>query len=81
MGKSAAEFVRDHADTQRLAADPDAAALIEAMKSQLLIVLVNRLGGRVDVPVADVDGTGGWNLEMLIDHETRTFTFVTRKKN
>lgn len=55
--------------------------LVEAMKSQLLIVLFNRLGGRVEIPVSEVDGTGKYNLEMAVDQSRRTFIFeVVEKK-
>ena len=40
------------------------AAAINAMKLQLLIVLVNRLGGKVSVPVQEVDATGQFLLGM-----------------
>ena len=53
---------------------------IEAMKSQLLIVLINRLGGKVDIPVAEVDGTGPFNLAFKLDAETRTFSFSGERK-
>lgn len=48
---------------------------LEAMKSQLLIVLVNRLGGTVEVPAAEIDGTGRFNMMMSVDPATRSFTF------
>lgn len=53
---------------------------IEAMKSQLLIVLVNRLGGSVDIPASEIDGTGRFNMLMKADPETRTFTFTVEEK-
>lgn len=54
---------------------------IEAMKSQLLIVLINRLGGNVQIPVAEVDGTGPFNLAMRLDPDTRAFHFEVQKKD
>lgn len=51
------------------------AALIDAMKGQLLIVLVRRLGGKLTIPVAEVDDTSGVNLLFAVDQEARTFTF------
>lgn len=54
--------------------------VIEAMKSQLLIVLINRLGGNVDLPVAEIDGTGKYNLAMRLDPATRTFHFNVEEK-
>lgn len=53
---------------------------IEAMKSQLLIAFVNRLGGTLTMPVDEVDGTGAFILLMGADDKARTFTFrVVRK--
>lgn len=60
------------------AADPDARALIDLMKSQLLIVLVDRLGGDVVIPVAEIDGTGDRLLSMSVEGRSFRFT-VTRK--
>ena len=53
---------------------------VEAMKSQLLIVLINRLGGSADIPVSEVDGTGKFNLAMKLDPDTATFTFTVEEK-
>lgn len=53
---------------------------VEAMKSQLLIVLVNRLGGTADIPVSEIDGTGKFNLAFRLDPETRTFHFSVQTK-
>jgi hypothetical protein len=37
---------------------PEHAAVLDDFKDQLLIVLLNRLGGKVSIPVAEVDATG-----------------------
>lgn len=51
---------------------------IEKMKSQLLICFVRRLGGKVSMPVAEIDNTGGVNLIMrLVDN---VFTFEVQPK-
>ncbi len=60
--------------------DPDAAKAIEDMKDQLILVLVARLGGAVDVPCAEIDGTGSSVLMMEIDPASRCFHFELRKK-
>lgn len=52
---------------------------LEAMKNQLLIVLVNRMGCRSIIPVSEVDATGGWMLEMAVDGTN--FIFTTKKKH
>jgi hypothetical protein len=54
---------------------------IEAMKSQLLIVLINRLGGTAEIPVEEIDGTGAFKLAMKLCPITRTFTFSVLGKN
>lgn len=53
------------ADTGQELADPAMKAGIEAMLKQLLIVLVNRLGGNVAVPVKEIDATDGLLLSMM----------------
>jgi len=53
---------------------------MEAMKDQLIIVLVNRLGGTVKVPVNEIDDTGQYLMMLQLDQDDRTFTFSVRKK-
>ena len=60
------EYSQTHAD------------MIELMKNQLLIVFVNRLGGKISIPVEEIDGTGSFNLLMnVID---KIFTFEVQEK-
>lgn len=47
-------------------ASPDHRAFMDQVKGQLLIVLVNRLGGAVDLPIPEVDGTGDFNLALSV---------------
>jgi hypothetical protein len=51
---------------------------IQVMMPQLLIVLFNRLGGTVDIPVEEIDGTGKFNL--AISHNDRVFHFEVQQK-
>ncbi len=63
---------------------PEHAELMDNMKDQLLIVLFKRLAdanGRVAIPVAEIDATGGDLLAMRVDAEQRTFHFQLRKKS
>ncbi len=60
-------------------AHPLAREVIEAMLPQLLIVLVERLGGVVSVPASEVDATGNRNLAMSLQ-DAETFTFKVMKK-
>lgn len=60
--------------------DYQAQQRIEAMKGQLLIALVNRLGGSLEMPVEEVDGTGAFVLLMGADEEAKTFSFRVERK-
>lgn len=62
----AADFALLNRSVQK-GADTTAADLIEVMKGQLLIVLIERLGGQVRLPAAEVDDTGGKVLAMRIE--------------
>jgi hypothetical protein len=60
--------------------DPDAVLtqMLDAIKGQLLILLVDRLGGSVEIPVSEVDhGTVGRRMAMAVDQGRRVFTFTT----
>jgi hypothetical protein len=57
---------------------PEHAAAIDNMKDQLLLVLIARLGGKVDIPVAEIDGTG--DRMLLMSFKGRTFHFELRQK-
>lgn len=61
-------------------AHPLAREIMEVMMPQLSIVLVDRLGGEVTVPVSEIDATGDRNLALRFDQEAQTFTFVTQRK-
>jgi excisionase family DNA binding protein len=57
----------------------EAQQAVEAMKSQLLIVLINRLGAKVAIPVEEIDGTGKFVLTMRV--EERNFHFEVQRKD
>ena len=59
---------------------PEHAQAMDEMKEQLLIVLINRLGGNVKIPVTEIDDTGGYILKFSINPETRIFTFISERK-
>jgi len=62
-------------------ARPDAplhAAVLDDFKDQLLLALVQRLGGRASIPVAEIDATGAAVLMMNIVDQS--FHFEIRKK-
>lgn len=52
---------------------------IEAMLQQLLIALVKRNGGKLAIPVTEIDDTGGHILAFRID-ENHIFHFETQRK-
>lgn len=55
------------------------ADVIDALKDQLLIVFLKRLGGKVSIPVAEIDDTGQDNLAFsVIDG---VFHFETKRKS
>jgi hypothetical protein len=58
---------------------PEHAAMLDDFKDQLLIALVKRLGGKVSMPVAEVDDTGSDLLYFAI--RDRAFIFEIRKKS
>lgn len=60
---------------------PEHAALVEAMKEQLLIVFLKRLGGKIDIPAAEIDATGQDLFCLSVDPQTRVFHFEVRKKS
>jgi hypothetical protein len=65
-------------DLARLDA-PEHAAIVEILMPQLLIVFLKRLGGSVDIPVIEMDDTGGDLLAFRVD-ENKTFHFEIMKK-
>ncbi|HEY4100109.1 MAG TPA: hypothetical protein VGM20_04435 [Gemmatimonadales bacterium] len=59
---------------KEFAIDPEMAARIELLKRELLIILLRRLGGKVELPVAEVDATDGIAMRMDIATLERTIT-------
>lgn len=54
---------------------------LDMMKGQLIIALVKRMGGDIEIPVAEIDATGQDILSMEVDQEKRTFRFVVGEKS
>lgn len=64
------DLAREHA--------PEHAQVIDDFKDQLLIVLLKRLGGKISIPVAEVDDT---RRDVAVFHvENDAFQFEVRKK-
>jgi glycerol-3-phosphate responsive antiterminator len=68
-------------DVARAAGAPDHADMIEAMLQQLLIVLVKRNGGSVNVHVDEIDGTDSDLLGMQLLPDQKTFHFSVSTKS
>jgi hypothetical protein len=58
---------------------PMHAAVLDDLKDQLLLVLMKRLGGSVDIPVSEVDDTGNDTLSFAINDGV--FQFRMGKKS
>jgi len=56
------------------------AAIIDNFKEQFLLVLLQRLGGDVTIPVAEVDATGNLLLKMRLTEAGDAFQFVLERK-
>jgi len=56
-------------------------ATTQVFLNQLLLSLVIRQGGKVEMPVHLVDDTGGYLLTMEIDQTRRVFILNAKKKN
>ena len=79
-GKDPHDYLEDYRGTQA-AANPALRMMIEAMKDQLLIVLINRLGGDIRIPVSEIDGTGDKIMSMQFNQEKKEFRFVVTRKS
>jgi hypothetical protein len=54
--------------------------VMNLVRNQFLIVLANRLGGTIDIPVSEVDATGDFIMNVEIDQVQRVFKIRTEKK-
>jgi hypothetical protein len=68
-------------DLAAQAGNPEHAAAIEAMLQQLLIVMVKRSGGQINVTAAEIDGTGQETLAMQLLPDRHTFCFTVKPKS
>lgn len=64
----------------RILGSEEAAQAVDDLKDQLLIVFLNRLGGKLTLPIAEVDGTWQYNMTLSVDQDARTMSFKTEKK-
>lgn len=68
-------------DLARLAGSKQAADAIDAMKEQVLILLVERAGGSITLSADEIDGTDDLLLLLSCDAPARTFTFEVKRKS
>ena len=61
-------------DLARAAGATIHADVIDALKDQLLIVFLNRMGGKLSVPVAEIDATGGYTMSFNMADGVFNFT-------
>ena len=55
--------------------------VLKEMLPQLVLALVKReKGGRLEIPIAEIDDTGGYIMTMELDQEQRKFIFKVEKK-
>ncbi len=59
---------------------PEHAQLMDDLKDQLLIVFLKRMGGKITIPVAEIDNTGQDLFAFRVD-ERKDFHFELRKKS
>lgn len=60
--------------------DPHLAALMDDLKDQLLIAFLKRLGGKITMPVVEIDDTGGSLFMLRFDPAARAFHFELKRK-
>ena len=60
---------------------PEMADLLDNMKDQLIIALINRLGGKISVSVNEIKGTGEFILSMAVDVDNKQIKFEVDKKH
>ena len=60
---------------------PEHAAVLDDLKDQLLIACLNRLGGKIVMPIAEVDGTGAFCMALRFEPETSSFEFELVRKS
>lgn len=58
---------------------PEHAAVLDDFKDQLLIVFLRRLGGKISIPLTEVEDTGGCLLVFRV--VDGVFHFELRKKS
>jgi hypothetical protein len=61
--------------------NPELAAALEDMQDQLVLALIKRLGGKVTLPVSEIDATGHFILMMEADPMLQAFTFELKRKD
>ena len=62
---------------------PEQAQAMENFRDQLLVALITNQaeGGKFELPVADLESTGGVGIAMRIDQHTGTIHFEIKRKH
>ena len=55
-------------------------ATTQVFLNQLLLALVIKQGGKIELPIKEIDGTGGYLMTMEIDQTRQVFILTARKK-
>lgn len=53
----------------------------QLFRQQLFLVLLDRLGGEVTIPVSEVDATGKFVMNLHIDQDAKNFTLQLVRKS
>lgn len=51
------------------------------VRQQLMLVMLDRLGGALTIPISEVDATGKFMMSMSVDQDARTFTLQLGRKS
>ena len=54
--------------------------MLPLFKEQVLLAMVRTAGGRVEVPVAEVDANAGQIMTMQVDQERKVFVLEVRSR-
>lgn len=79
--KTPEERIADYEVMQKELTDPATRELIKMLLEQVLIVLVERAGGSIDLPASEIDQTGGKILLTGINTEKRSIRLFVQKAN
>jgi hypothetical protein len=74
------DWRRQNDALQGAAVSSDVRQFIKETQGQMLICAVNRLGGALAIPVAELDGTGAFNLMLRLTEQNEIYLETQRKQ-